>query len=324
MIKRLMPLFVAALALVGLKAGAAELEGTYTVIDLGEVAEKSPSAMASNGWSTILGVNPDGSSQPYIVSPAGVRTKFGTSLLVPEGIANTREVVGWNRTTNKGFRYTFKDGVKTVGLNGYTNTPATCISPNGMFIGGYAKSDSTPNVPWRYLNVSVVPAVQKIGDMVGSMYGVNNLGEFCGRNNDSAFVRDEYGLTVIATGPYAIARAINSKGMVVGSTGEYVTAFSWTRLSDGTANMKTLKSLYGGYLNILALNDAGYAVGSDSGHACIVDPAWQKVTDLGEQVRNSGWRLYGAKGISQDGKILATGATSATGPVHALLLIPGN
>lgn len=325
MLKRLMLLFVIPFALLsGFKAGAAEVEATYTVIDLGEIAEKSSAAMATNGWSTILGMNPDGTTQPYLVSPAGVRTKFGNGTLVPEGIANTREVVGWNRTTNKGFRYTFKDGVKTVGLNGYTASPATSISPNGMFIGGYAKSDSTPNIPWRYLNVGTVPSVQKLPDTGCSIYGVNSIGEYCGRNNEGAFVRDEYGLVVMATGPYAIARAINGKGTVVGNTGDYTIAFSWTRLGDGTASMKTLKSLYGGYLQVFAVNDAGYAVGNDSGHACIIDPTWQKVTDLSEQMRNSGWRLYNAKGISNDGKILAFGASSATAPVHALLLIPGS
>lgn len=325
MLKRLMLLFVAMFAVcASLKAGAAELEVTYTVIDLGQAAAGNSGAMAPNGWSTFAGIQPGGSAQPYLVDPNGGCEEFGTSALRPNGISNSREVVGADVVTNRGFRYTSKTGVKPVGVGGSgVKATASCISTNGMFIGGYAGT-STGLLPWRYLNIGAKPATQSFSDMSATLFGVNNLGEFCGMSGNRAYVQDEYGFTVIATGPYAMANAISNKGTVVGNMGEYTTAFMWSRLGDGTANMRTVKSLYNGRLQLNAVNDNGYAVGNDSGHACIVAPTWNKVVDLGEIVRNSGWRLYDAKGISQDGKILAFGASSATAPVHALLLVPGS
>jgi hypothetical protein len=325
MLKRLTLLFVAAFAVcVGLKAGAAEVASTYTVIDLGATTPGNSGAMAQNGWSTFAGYNADGTAQPFLVSPTGVVTRYGTSALRPNGISNSREVVGADVVTNRGFRYTSKTGVKPVGVGGSgVKATASCISTNGMFIGGYAGTN-TGLLPWRYLNIGAKPATQSFSDMGATLFGVNNLGEFCGTSGNRAYVQDEYGFTVIATGPYATANAISNKGTVVGNMGEYTTAFMWSRLGDGTANMRTVKSLYNGRLQLNAVNDNGSAVGNDSGHACIVEPTCDKVTDLGEIVRNSGWRLYDAKGISQDGKILAFGASSATAPVHALLLIPGS
>lgn len=225
----------------------------------------------------------------------------------------------------------FSDGeIYDLGcLPGYPSAWANAINDNGT-IAGIAYTNSTEGGPRRPVawENGVVRDLGTLGGSQGVAWGINNAGQIVGsaategNAGEHAFLWEDGEMRDLGSpeSGWTLALALNDVGQVVGRSYSTRHAFLW----DEVNGMQDLGLLPGREWSEAAdVNNSGTIVGSSwtvTGGRAVV---WQDgyIFDLNLLIpADSGWSLYGANGINQDGLIVGSGGYN--GQAHAFLLTP--
>jgi probable HAF family extracellular repeat protein len=319
-------------------------QAPYTITDLGILP----------GYDSAVAVRINNNSQMSVVLYTSTRTKLhsflwqegkwtdvgtlGGNYTLAFGLNDNGQVVGRSHTGRSEERpFLWRNGkIENLGTFGGDepedrdlSNVATGINNRGQVVGAAeTKKDGTHAFLWQDGNL------QDIGKSIRSKdnyaYGINNSGQVAGvyitnLYTPHAFVYTTGKITTLPMpkGGDGTAYAINDQGQVVGSTSVRSGDTHPFLYSQGkTIDLGTLGGKYG---YALAINDKTQVVGgSDIGkdeeeHAFL----WQKgkMTDLNTLIpAHSGWELYRAYSINNQGQIVGGGILN--GKKRAFLLTP--
>jgi probable HAF family extracellular repeat protein len=234
------------------------------------------------------------------------------------------QVVGWARTASgRAHGFIWQNGIMrdlgALSPDGYTE--AWGINNVGQVVGFSGVSGGVHSFLWQD---GIMTDLTPTGDSRSWCFGINESGQITGQTGQPTSVNPflwQNGQTVVITGYGADGTGeglgINNLGQIVGdyTSGGYNHAFGWDR-----GVFTDLGFLPGGYsAKAVGINDAGQVVGqADTRAFLLVDGV---MTDLNSFLPpDSGWVLYGANAINQNGQIVGWGTLN--GITRAFLLTP--
>jgi probable HAF family extracellular repeat protein len=251
---------------------------------------------------------------------AGTMTDLGTlGGLDSQGVAinDSGEVVGWAVPKTGGFGEPFLwNGHKMTQVSGMAPDGAHGIN-NSVQIAGQCGDIVSPQVfacvvangtatalPEPNLQCSTAVAINKSGQVLGNCYqGDNTLAVVW--TDDSPSVLPTLG------GAGASGTAINNLGQVVG------TSNTSTGASDGFLWSNGTMTDLGNSFSPAAINHSGVIVG---GQLVYSAGTLQNLNNL--IPAGSPYQIQNARGINDNGQIVANAVDTATGQDHGLLLTP--
>ena len=331
------PFLLLIFSLTALHAQAAVSYDITSLAPLGGSDNSLNNAVALNNLGQVVGssdlFNSAQNQLPVLYSHGQFQTLLGNGYDSSSATAinNQSQIVGvaHNGSQWNGFLYA---GGQVTTLGGqYSNAQAaftpTAINNSGTVVGNQAftsSSDSQGNAVQHAL-IDNNGQFTDLGAWT-SAYSINNSGVVVGNYDPSgteqAIVYNHGQLTNLATQQHwadpSNAVAINNQGTIVGTDGNGTFIYSNGLVQD-------LGTLGGAYSDPYAINDAGAVVGSitqadGSAQAFLYEHG--QVQNLNNLIAaNSGWTLYGADAINDQGQILAN-AYNAAGNSVALLLNP--
>lgn len=222
--------------------------------------------------------------------------------------------------------------MKDLGLlNGYTNSQGLGVNNNGEVTGCAYNASGLP-LAFRYTGSGPMQSlgVNSSGNCINSR-GQIAVGSFRWTPPGANGPAEMLDLGGLIPGGSSGGSAINTSGQVAGTgtvTGGNNHAFLWTSGgTDGVANNPQMKDLgtLGGASPAYGINDNGEVVGrfrpSLNERAFIYSGAGP-MQDLNDLIAvESGWELFIAKDINNQGQIVGVGRISGVGN-HAFLLTP--
>ena len=312
----------------------------YSLTDMGEL----PDAL----YAMVEGVNEYGHATGYCRNSVDEFHAFlwqeGAGMadigqFMGQDLNNAGQVVGYVSSPSQAFLWDPVGGMQDLGdlPGGLTGSRAMGLNETGQVAGfSYAATG------FRAFLWDEVGGMQNLGDLPGGLnkslgYEVNDLGHVVGcseaESGQRAFIWDAANgmqdLGELEGAPdHYYAHSINNQDQVVGYAGTGQTdniAFIWDALN----GMQDLGHLPGGidYSQAYDINELAQVVGcsylsaSDS-HAFIWDESLgMRDLNLLLDEPGTGYTLFTAKGINNQGQIVAYGRTP-TGMMHSFLLTP--
>jgi probable HAF family extracellular repeat protein len=336
---------LAALAFGSLRTGRAGAQGSYGIVDLGDLC-------GGDGGSTALDINDAGQVVGATCVPAGgalVLHAFlwrdgdgmkdlgtlGGASSEAVAISATGQVVGLTDTADgnrPAFRWRPGGGMADLGHLGGGGTAANDINAQGRVTGISFTADGLGEAFLTSGDGPIDPdsdLLEPVSGYLGAARGVNDAGQVVG----SLRALESQGMVACswksgAAGPLeqlsdttsSEALAINNAGQIVGVWG--TEAVLW----DGSAR-KSLGTLPGARLLPSDINDAGQVVGAALSDQAPYRRAFLyengQVVDLSTLLTpGSGWELLEAAGINKQGQIVGVGRHPDFTFFRAFLLLP--
>jgi probable HAF family extracellular repeat protein len=237
-------------------------------------------------------------------------------------INNVGQVVGISDTVD-GYRhrhaFLWQNGVMTdLGTYGSDNlSMAIGINNNGQVVGW--SEGTAPNrrhaVLWQNGGITDLGVLS--GDTTSSAHTINDLGQVFGSsfkydtsNSIQSIFRWQNGVMTNLgnTDPNALINSVSDQGLAVGELyeGQNHSAFLW---QNGTTTH--LSSLGGTLSSAYDINEAGTVVGySETNNGSGTAFMWRngQIFNLNDLLQpNSGWTLFSATGINNNGQIVGIG-----------------
>jgi probable HAF family extracellular repeat protein len=316
---------------------------TYSVTDLGNLGYQNTVARTINNNGQVTGYSgtpktvEGGCSLRFRPCPthvthaflwqAGTMTDLGTlggNYSQGNGINNLGEVVGTAQLkSGSSEAFLYRNG-KMTGIGSFS---AAAINDLGVIAGseGIPGEGHTDAVIWQNGKITDLGLLPGEGGIYTDAAGINRVDEVAGSGDnresmERAWVWRNGTMTDIGTlgGPQAAAYAINNAGQIVGF------AQTSTDADHGYVYQNGKMTDLG--LNVFpyAINNKGVIVGSGGCGAAIIvtGGVCQNLQNL--IPANSGYNLMEAKGINDNGQIIAYAQPQSfqTNPVHAVLLTP--
>lgn len=271
------------------------------VVGCSDVGEGGTHAfMYRNGEMRDLGTGTD--------SPAG----NSCALAVNErgtvaGRSSTGELVIWN-----------EGSVTRLGVNGNVGD----INNAGIVVGSYVDGSATRAFMFAR---GVLHGLGTLDDRdpyaTSAATAINDRNQIVGSSNGHAFLYERGAMRDLGTlgGGSSVARDINSRGEIVGMSGDEFGAPT-SFLYDGTMQALPAPS----YSAAIAINDRGQIVGSGEGtYGYVIEQGTATRLDRLPAVAAKGWRHLEPTGINDRGWIVGT-AQNPEGDLRAFLLVPRN
>jgi probable HAF family extracellular repeat protein len=313
---------------------------TYAVTDLGTIGgldvTTSPGVaalgIAANGGMVVGQAIVDDDLGPlhaFSWSVSGGLVDLGTVDGLPHSIA--RAVNGSGTIVGVSFRLGDLDGTAVRWMNGIPEALGA-FSPRDLNDAGVIVGEAgLPSHAVRWTNGSLVN-LGTLGGPQSAAYAIANTGRvvgsslLAGNGGPHAFLSDGGGPIDLGTlgGARSQAADVSPGGQYVAGLAQrsdgIMHAVRYAIAANGTVTSVTdLGELGGSYSAATAVNDFGHVVGVSDSRAFVWDGV--EMSDLNEMIApSSGWSLWKATGISNDGRIVGAGVVN--GRQRAFLLTP--
>lgn len=331
---RLLILFVAVLcglSDLGARVVTAGAKMEYTVEDLGSLGSGWSDARAINNQGQVLGsstIASQGPQHPFIwttgvmidLNPAERRPGY------PAALNDNGDVVGtWDNDDGTNEPFIWVRGVETPFPKPVRSGFVPTAINNAGWICGLIHT-ATSNAPALLHNGELTRLVTASTGYGGSAYGLNELGQVVGANNNRPFVWQDGNVTFLHTpGGVGRAYAINERGVIAGTgalqRGANRHAVLWKQ-----GRIYDLGGLPGAQMSADAINDSGQVLGSafdenlGNRGSFIWRPGGSRRALITLFPANSGWAQVSGVGINGRGQITGTGRHG--GASRAFLLTP--
>ena len=305
-----------------------------SIIDLGFLGGDFSDALSLNNFGQVVGASSmlNGRNRPFIwdsengIQDLGVliATDFGTAV----AINDVGQIIGYEMDIDdtQVIHPLFWDvGLgpeELVGLTDPPNAQPYAINNDGHIVGTSATATGSDGFVWDFIN-----GIQSMTNTCGQnavAYCINDRGQIAARDDNGAFLWDPIsGITEIASGactPTGISNNSPVTGYILDNGGVY-RGFIWTGF-EGMTNLGNLGSdVWPSSINLYNQIVGGATVDGIAIHAFIWDTI-NGMRDLNDLLpEDSGWTLFGAADINDNGDIVGRGYRETDGNYnHAYLL----